>query len=139
MKKMRLLALTALLALVAVPVWSDDLMVIANPSVTASEVSGEDLKQLFLGTKSSLAGSTAEPVLAESGAAHEAFLKKYLGKSDSALRMHLKSLVFSGKASMPKSFGNDAAIVAYVAKTKGAVGYVSAGASAGTCKKLAVH
>ena len=30
---------------------------------------------------------------------------------------------------MPKSLGTDAEVVAYVSKTKGAVGYVSGGAS----------
>ena len=101
-------------------------VVVANPSVSASEVAVEDLKLVFLGSKSALGGAAVEPVLAQSGAAHEAFLKSCVGKSDTALRNHLKSLVFTGKGSMPRSFASDAEILAYVAKTKGAIGYVAA-------------
>ena len=67
-----------------------------------------------------------EPVLAESGAAHDEFLKDVVGKSGPALKNHLKTLVFTGKGSMPKSFASEADIVKYVAKTPGAIGYVSA-------------
>jgi ABC-type phosphate transport system substrate-binding protein len=47
-------------------------------------------------------------------------------------------LVFTGKGSMPKSLASDADIVAYVTKTKGAIGYVSAAASVGGAKKLTI-
>lgn len=94
---------------------------------------------VFLASKTQLAdGSVVEPVLGQTGAAHEAFLKTFVGKTDTALRNHLKSLVFTGKASMPKSFASDADIVGYVAKTKGAIGYVNSGAAIGAAKKLAV-
>jgi hypothetical protein len=55
-------------------------------------------------------------------------MKEYLGKTDSALQTYYCSLVFTGKASMPRMLGADAEVVAYVAKTKGAIGYVSAAA-----------
>jgi hypothetical protein len=114
--------------------------VVANPSVHAAAVSTDDLKSVFLGTKKSLPdGSNVEPVLAESGAAHDAFLKEVLGKSDQALRNYFKTLVFTGKGSMPKSFASDAEILKYVAKTPGAIGYVSASADAAGVKKIAVN
>jgi ABC-type phosphate transport system substrate-binding protein len=117
-----------------------DVQVIANSSVKASAVSADELKNVFLGAKTSLSdGSSVEPVLAQAGAAHEAFLKEVVGKSDSALKNHLKTLVFTGKGSMPKSFASDAEIVKYVAKTPGAIGYVSAGADAAGVKKIALN
>ena len=116
-----------------------EVVIIANPSVKASEVSSEELKLVFLGSKSALAdGSSVEPVLAQSGAAHDDFLKTYIGKSDPALRNHYKSLVFTGKGSMPKSFASDADIVAHVAKTKGAIGYLAAAPAAPGIKRLTV-
>lgn len=116
-----------------------DVKVIANPSVGASSISTDDLKGVFLATKSSLSdGSHVEPVLLKAGAAHEAFLKDYVGKTDSALETYYRSLVFTGKGSMPKTLGNDNEVVAYVAKTKGAIGYVSAGASTAGTKTLEV-
>jgi len=111
---------------------------IANTSVPASTISAGEVKDVFLLDKDSLGGSHVEPVLAKGGPAHEAFLKEYLGKSDGALQAFYRSLVFTGKASMPKTLGTDAEVVAYVAKTKGAVGYVSGDASTPGVKTLDV-
>ena len=83
-----------------------------------------------------LGGGHVVPVLAKSGAAHEAFLRDCLGKSDAALSTYYRSLVFTGKGAMPKAFASDAELVEYVAKTKGAVGYVSAGTAASGVKTL---
>jgi hypothetical protein len=63
------------------------------------------------------------------------------GDSDAkaqAMRDHFKSLVFTGKASMPKSFMSDAEILKYVAATRGAIAYVGASADASGVKKLHV-
>ncbi|SPE32993.1 conserved exported hypothetical protein [Candidatus Sulfopaludibacter sp. SbA3] len=129
----------SVLCLFAVSAWAADLKVIANPSVGASAVSVDDLKGVFLATKSSLSdGSHVEPVLEKGGATHEAFLKEYIGKTDTALQTYYRSLVFTGKASMPKQLASDAEVVAYVAKTKGAIAYVSAGASTDGVKTLDV-
>jgi ABC-type phosphate transport system substrate-binding protein len=114
-----------------------EIKVIANPEVRASSVSLEELKGVFLATKTSLTdGSHVEPVLQKGGSVHEAFAKEYLGKTDAALQTYYRSLVFTGKGSMPKTFGADADVVAYVAKTKGAIGYVSAGAATAGVKTL---
>jgi hypothetical protein len=134
----RLLFVAALAA--PAPALAAEIQVIANPSVKAASVSAGDLKEVFLGNKTSLAdGSKVEPVLAESGAAHDAFLKDVVGKSAAALKNHLKSLVFTGKGSMPKSFASEAEIVKYVAKTPGAIGYVSASTDASGVKKVALN
>jgi hypothetical protein len=123
----------------AAAMWAADLKFIANPSVGAASVSSDEVKAVFLATKTSLSdGSHVEPVLLKSGAAHATFLKEYVGKSESALETYYRSLVFTGKGSMPKALGSDAEVIAYVAKTRGAIGYVSAGASAAGVKTLAV-
>jgi ABC-type phosphate transport system substrate-binding protein len=128
-----------LLTLFSLGLFANDFIVVANPSVKASDISADELKQVFLGAKTSLSdGSAVEPVLSQGGATHEAFLKTHVGKTDPALRNHFKTLVFTGKGSMPKSFASDADIVAYVSKTKGAVGYVSASAAVGGAKKLGI-
>jgi hypothetical protein len=116
-----------------------DVKVIANLSVSASEISVDDLKAVLLETKTSVAGSQVAPVLAKAGRAHDVVLKEYLGKSDAALMTYFRGLVFTGKASMPKVCDSDAEIVAYVARTKGAVGYVSAAIPAAGTKTLAIR
>ena len=114
--------------------------VIANPSIAASTVSAAELKSVFLAMKTSLGnGSRVEPVLENGGAAHEAFVKHYLQKTDAALQIYYRSLVFTGKASMPKMLGSDAQVVAYVARTRGAIGYVSAATSTAGVKTLEVR
>ncbi len=116
-----------------------DFKVIANPSVASSSISSEELKGVFLVTKTSLSdGSHVEPVLAKGGAAHEAFVKEYIGKTPAALETYYRSLVFTGKASMPKTAASDAEVAAYVAKTKGAIGYVAGGAPTAGVKVLDV-
>ena len=113
--------------------------VIANPSVKADSISAAELKSVFLEETNSLRdGSHVEPVLAKGGAAHQAFLKDYLGKNQAALQAYYRSLVFTGKGTMPKTLGSEAEVAAYVAKTKGAVGYVSEGTSAEGAKTLRV-
>jgi hypothetical protein len=121
----------------AIGAYASELKIIANQSVAASTVSADELKGVFLATKTSLSdGSHVEPVLEKGGPTHEAFLKEYLGKTESALETYYRSLVFTGKASMPKTLGTDAEVVAYVAKTKGAIGYVAADANAEGVKTL---
>jgi ABC-type phosphate transport system substrate-binding protein len=116
-----------------------DLKVIANLSVSVSSVSADDLRNIFLVTKTSLSGgSRLEPVLSKGGPTHEAFLKQYLGKTDAALNTYFRSLVFTGKAFMPKILASDAEVAAYVARTKGAIGYVNAGVSAPGAKTITV-
>ena len=80
-----------------------------------------------------------EPVLEKGGATHEAFLKQYVGKTDAALNTYYRSLVFTGKAFMPKMLGSDAEVASYVAKTKGAIGYVNVGASVPGVKAIVVR
>jgi TonB family protein len=118
---------------------ADDVKVIANPRVSANTVSAQELKGVFLEERNSLGdGTHVEPVLQKRGMAHQAFLRDFLGKNDDALQTYYRTLVFTGRGSMPKALGSDAEVVAYVAQTKGAIGYVSAGATAEGVKTLAV-
>ena len=130
MRSPKIFALLSGLLLLAGEASAQGIKVIANPSVQAASISASDLKSVYLEEKSSLAGSGhVEPVLAKSGPAHDAFLKHVLGRTDSDLQMYYRSLVFTGRGSVPKTLDSDEAVVAYVAKTRGAIGYVSVGSS----------
>jgi ABC-type phosphate transport system substrate-binding protein len=122
----------------AATAFAGDVKIIVNSSVTAESISARELKSIFLATSTSLDGSHVEPVLEKGGAAHEAFVKEYLGKTDSALQNYYRSLVFTGKGSMPKVLTGDADVIAYVTKTKGAIGYISSRASTTGVKTLDV-
>jgi TonB family protein len=121
------------------PGLAGDFKLIANSSVKADSITGEELKKVFLEEKNSLSdGSHVEPVFEKQGPVHEAFRQAYLGRSDDDLQAYYRALVFTGRGSMPKELGSDAEVVAYVSKNRGAIGYVSAKASLEGVKTLAV-
>jgi TonB family protein len=114
--------------------------IIANPSVRAEAISANEVKSVFLVERNSLGdGTHVEPVLSKGGLAHAAFLRDYLATSDDALQNHYRSLVFTGKGLMPKALHSDEEVVAYVAKTRGAIGYVSSTAPVDGVRTLAVY
>jgi len=116
----------ALLLAASLPAATAEFVVISNQSLAETEIQAGDLKQIFLGAKTSIHGRRVEPVVAQSGAAHEKFVSVCLGKTEAGLRNYFRNLVFSGKGSMPRSFSSAAEMVNYVAKTNGAIGYVGA-------------
>jgi ABC-type phosphate transport system substrate-binding protein len=115
-------------------------VVIANPSVAATEISRAELRDIFTGASSSLRrGIAVTPVLQKQGPVQDEFLDRYIGRSDSALRAGWRSILFSGQGVMPKTLDSDAAVVAYVARTPGAIGYVDKSSSHDGVKVLAVR
>jgi len=139
MKKSTLAAMFFCLALGSAVARAQNAVVVANNSVKAAEVSSDELRDVFTGNKTSLKdGSHVMPVTLKGGASHDAFLKQYVGKSDSAFRAGWRSLVFTGQAAMPKTFDTEAALLDYVAATPGAIGYVGKDAGNDKVKTLAV-
>lgn len=102
-----------------------DVKVIANASVKTDMISTQELQRIFLQERGSLSnGTRVEPVLEKDGSVHKAFLQEYLGRTQEDLQTYYRALVFTGRGSMPKVLGSDAEVVAYVAATRGAIGYV---------------
>ena len=133
-----ILCLTLLLA-TSMAARSADFVVIANPKLADGSISASDLKQIYLGTKTSLNGQSVEPVVAQSGPFHEQFVSACLGKTEAGLKNYFRNLVFSGKGSMPRSFATSAEVVSYVSKTPGAIGYVDSGANLSGVAKLTLR
>src|ERR1700758_2983958 len=85
-----------------------DIKIVTNPSVQADAITVAELRSIFLEDKRSLKdGSHVEPVLAKGGAAHEVFLRQYVGRSDEELRTYYRTLVFTGTGAMPKFLDSD--------------------------------
>ncbi len=132
-----LLMTAAMLAAISSRAWAGNFKIIANPSVKANAVTTEEMRGVFLEERLALRdGSHVEPVLAKAGNAHTAFLKEVMGRSNDALQTYYRTLVFTGKGSMPKEMNSDTDVLAYVARTRGAVGYVSSSASTDNVKVL---
>jgi ABC-type phosphate transport system substrate-binding protein len=121
------LALFLLLCAATVPTCAAGYVVIVNPSLAGTKISENELKQIFLGATTRIGGKPVEPVVARSGAAHKEFASGCLGKTESGMQNYFRTLVFTGKGGMPKSFATTAEIIEYVSRTEGAIGYVSPG------------
>ena len=134
-----LLTISGFLFLASLNAVAGDVRIIANPGVRTGTISARDLKRVFLLQQRTLAdGSSVVPVLQRSGPVHAAFLKQYLDRASEELQAYYQGLVFTGKGSMPRQMSSDADVLEYVAKTKGAIGYVSTSASTAGVKVLAV-
>jgi len=138
MKKLLYAFLLAASASIFVVQAKAQVIVIANNGVKATEVSKNDLKDVFTGASTSLGGGSVVPILLKSGTANEEFLQAYIGKNDTAYRAGWRSLVFSGQATMPKSVDGDAAVVEFVSHNAGAVGYISKASPHDGVKVLAI-
>jgi ABC-type phosphate transport system substrate-binding protein len=126
MKKLLSVFLLAMCAAALANRVEAQVLVIANPGVATTGVSKSDLRDVFSGAASSLKdGSHVAPVLLKAGPVSDEFLSAYVGKSDSVFRAGWRSLVFSGQASMPRSFESEGALVEFVAHNAGAIGYIS--------------
>jgi TonB family protein len=106
--------------------------------VKADTISSDELRRVFLLQRRTLAdGSPVAPVLQKSGA-HEAFLKQYLNRDSEAIRIYYQGMIFTGKGSMPKELNSDTEVVAYVARTRGAIEYVGGATDTEGVKVLAI-
>jgi TonB family protein len=139
MKTLRRPVVLAMILASTLSASSGDVKVIANNNVSTDSISVAELRSIFLLQRKSLKdGSTVEPVLQKGGAAHAAFFGQFLHRDAEEIRVYYQGMVFTGKGSMPKELDSDAAVVAYVARTRGAVGYVSGVADTNGVKVLTV-
>jgi ABC-type phosphate transport system substrate-binding protein len=138
--KFRMLLLAATVFAMVNVRGSWQIIVIANPNVKSSSVSKADVRDVFSGSSSTLRdGTRVVPVFHRPGPVQDQFVAIYLGKSDAAFRAGWRSLVMSGQASMPRSLDSDSAVVAYVARTPGSIGYIDSRTSHDGVKVLSVQ
>jgi len=124
-------ALAAFLAGSAASAAVDEFVVIVHPTVSGTRIRRADLAPLFLKQVTQWGnGATAVPV-DQSGASavRKAFSESVLGMSPTAAPQYWqKRMLSSNPARPPAVKGTDEEVIAFVAKTKGAVGYVSTAA-----------
>lgn len=124
---MKKVILGTVLLLMSVVCFAGDFIIIANKSVGESLISKADVKNIFLGKKSTWSdGSAINAVILKGGDVHISFLKTAVKKSKSQFNTFWKKAIFTGTGTPPQKFDNEKAMLDYVAKTPGAIGYVSA-------------
>ena len=138
-KALRVFTIAGLVLVSVARVAGSDVKVIANPSVTTDFISAGELKRIYLlQAKKMKDGSVVEPVLQKRGAVHDTFCRQFLDRDGEEIRTYYHGVVFTGKGSMPREVNSDEEMVGYVARTRGAIGYVSGGANMEGVKLLAV-
>jgi TonB family protein len=120
-------------------VLAGEVKVIANAAMNSASISDSELRSVFLLQRKTLKDGTAvEPVLQKRGPVHDAFCKHFLSRDGEEIGIYYDGIVFTGKGSMPKQLNSDADVLNYVARTPGAIGYVSSSASADGVKVLMI-
>jgi TonB family protein len=113
--------------------------IVANLNVKTNEISTREIRSVFMQEIHALSdGTRVEPVVRRRRSTPDVFLKEFLGQSDDAFEKYYQILVFTGRGSMPKAFGSDPEVVAYVARTSGAIGYVDSEAETRGVKILVI-
>jgi len=119
---------------------AQEVIVIANPNVPVSSLTGDEVKDIFLAKKTQWDnGRKINFVTLKNCDTHREFLKQYLQKSSSQFERYFRTLVFTGKGSIPKAFDTEEQLVGFVSGTDGAIGYVSSGTATGSTKVLTIN
>jgi ABC-type phosphate transport system substrate-binding protein len=126
------LTIVLVLAVPALAPGADDFVVIVHPSVTGTQLRRADLAALFLRKATRWGGGKAAVPVDQSGtsAVRKAFSGSVLGLPVATAVQYWQKQMFAKNPLRPPAVkGSDAEVVAFVAKTEGAVGYVSKGAA----------
>lgn len=115
-----------------------DFVVIAHPSVPATTLSPDDLFAIYLLKKATWQdGTRIVPVNREAGSnARTVFLARILRQPQSALNTYWDRMQFKG-VTPPLIQESDQAVLSFVQKVPGAIGYVSASTELANVKVLA--
>ncbi len=107
------------------PVTSPEVVFIAHQEVGDEHLSSRDIKNIFLGKKSTWTdGSQISFAVLADGELHEEFLQQWIKRSQSQYVMYWRRMVFTGRASSLKVFNTETDLMKYVAVTEGAIAYV---------------
>lgn len=99
--------------------------IVANPDTKLEKLSKEDAKNILLGTKTSTDGGVQLRLAVLKGSpSHAAAVQAFTGRTADQFDKYWKKQVFSGKSIAPDAFESDAELIAFVAKTPGAIGYI---------------
>jgi ABC-type phosphate transport system substrate-binding protein len=122
------LAMALVLAAAVLSPAADEFVVVAHPSVAGVNVRRADLAAVFLKKATRWGTGAAAVPVDQSGtsAVRDAFSQAVLGMPVAAAVQYWQRELFAAKPLRPPSVkGSDAEVIAFVATTEGAVGYVS--------------
>lgn len=117
---------------------AQDAAFVAHPGVADGAVSAADIKNILLGTKSNWKSGPLRLIVQTEGPVHAKVIQQFTQRSPDQFDKYWKKQVFTGKGTMPATAKTDADVIAFVASTAGAFGYVAATSVTDTVKLLEV-
>jgi ABC-type phosphate transport system substrate-binding protein len=138
MTGLRKLLVGALLLIGCSSIWAADFVIIANPSVPVTSLTHEEVSDIYLlRTNVWDDGTRIVPVNRESGSnARAVFSARILRQQQSSLSVYWDKMHYKGMTP-PLIQESDLAVLAFVQKVPGAIGYVSASMQLKNVKVLA--
>lgn len=119
---------------------AQDVSFIVNPQGADASITADDLKAVLLGNKIKWnGGGVIKLAVLTSGPVHDKVMQDHAQRSADQFDKYWKKLVFTGKGVMPVQGADDAAIIDYVAKNPGALGYVATSSITDRVKALPVQ
>jgi len=113
-----------LLSLFSAPALAD-ILIISNKNVSETSLSEKYVRDIFLGKRVQWQDhSTIHVFVMKDPKICELFLKQYIHKSKSQWKAYWKQMVFTGRGLPPKSANTKAELINFIARTKGAIGFV---------------
>lgn len=120
---------------------AESFKLIVNSGNPVASMDTKDVAKLFIKRVSTWDdGTSADPVdQAPDSAVREAFSETVHGRSVTAVKSYWQKQIFSGRGVPPPELSSDAAVVDFVKKNRGAIGYVSAGADVSGVKVITLR
>jgi len=115
--------------------------VLVNPDNPVNSLSRDFVTDIFLKrTTRWHDGETTHPADQRADAAvRKSFSDTVLRRSVAAIKRYWQQRIFSGRDLPPPELDNDDAVVAYVLKHRGAIGYVTNSAKLGRAKSVSIQ
>jgi len=125
-------AALAWVLLAAAPVRAEDLVVVVNEKAPVTHLTPQEVKEIYLGEAAYWGEVKIVPLSYADGAAiHGDFLHRVLNISENAFKTFWIKRIFREGGAPPRKMGGPAELLATVARSPGAVGYVYADQLAG--------
>lgn len=115
---------------------AQDAAFVAHPEVRDSAVSAADIKNILLGTKTKWSSGPLRLIVQTDGPVHAKVIQEYTQRSPDQFDKYWKKQVFTGKGTMPATGKTDDEVIAFVASTPGAFGYVAVTSVSDQVKRL---
>lgn len=133
-------ALISTLVLIGLGTAAAEVVMIAHPSVPVDIVDAGMIRQIYMGQTTLWNDELAiAPVVIKAGPVRNEFLKTYIKKSSAQFSTFWKKAVFSGTGTPPAEQNTESKLIAYVAATPGAIGFIDHDTAAEGVKVLSIE